>query len=213
LPKPVTASAFQLDLQKKSGDDFVHLYECEFCVPEKADSIQILRVVNKSKTQNPNDWPAVEGIITNYVDTVVWFKAMAENKHGKLNISDKVKWKINDAGIQSFGIFKGMFVIKKPGIHTITAKFGNFSKKLVLFGKTREMKNHENDLDVCFIERLPRLDYDGPNKGLPIEGSNVIWRAHVYNWGKAPVKVRIKSRIRITLLAIQGQQRSQLTNL
>ena len=39
------------------------------------------------------------------------------------------------------------------------------------------------DWCVGWIERTPRLEYDGPGGGLPARGAGVVWRAHVKNYG------------------------------
>jgi hypothetical protein len=51
----------------------------------------------------------------------------------------------------------------------------------------RQYENRAADLDVLYIERLPRIAFDAPNGGWPQAGQQVIWRAHVQNWGEADV--------------------------
>jgi hypothetical protein len=51
----------------------------------------------------------------------------------------------------------------------------------------RDIENNEMDLDVLYVERLPRLNFDGPNGGWPLDGQRVVWRAHIKNWGEKSV--------------------------
>jgi hypothetical protein len=62
------------------------------------------------------------------------------------------------------------------------------------------------DLDVGWISRLPEIEYvvnsSNPRvEGWPAAGSDVTWRAHVRNWGSAPVTATYEWRLDGTLVA------------
>lgn len=47
---------------------------------------------------------------------------------------------------------------------------------------------HDDDIDACWVQRLPSLPYvwgstNATRDGWPAEGSSVVWRAYVKNWG------------------------------
>jgi hypothetical protein len=201
LDKPVTARAMALDIERQGGDDYVHLWQWQFCVPGKLDEkMTTQRVVNRREPQKPVDLET--DTVEVMAGTVVWLTAQGYAGGQPARITDRLVWRADGEGIQPFGIERGMFLVEEPGTYTVTARCADTFEQTVNVVATPRppLANREPDLDVWFIERLPRLGYPSarntdPDAGWPETGSMVIWRAHVYNWGREPVPVWIRWKL------------------
>lgn len=186
LDKPIKASAFRLTIKRITGDDFVHLYEWEFPVEQKIKDMEIL-VLNYA----PRDTNYVQAkkVFTN---TILTLSALAMPETGaKIDVTREVVWNVAEA--EKWMEQPNRYFVTKTGTCVISAEYCGLKKTYeVSVIEPMDYKNdkpsipfmnNKTDLDVLFIERLPRIDYDGPNGGYPEEGLNVVWRAHVRNWG------------------------------
>ena len=201
LDKPVTAKAMALDITRQGGDDYVHLWQWQFCVPGELDRTMTLqRVVNRREPDKPT--PIENKTVEVMAGTVVWFKAQGSAGGQPADIGDRLVWRATGAdrarrdGIVPFGMEPGMFLVALPGHYTITARCADTFEQSVQIDATPRypFDNREPDVEVLYIERLPRLDYPpadnkDPDAGWPAKGSDVVWRAHVYNWGTKPMPV------------------------
>lgn len=183
LPASVKAKALQLDLKRLEGDDYVHIFDLQLCVPGKAEGLRIYRSTDRrdSAKTMPTDQP-----IEVPVDTVLKFGAAATVNGSNQDVTDAIQW--SSSALKPFGAAKGEFLVGKPGEQTLEAKYGSGSKSIKVVGLPREVKNKGFDIDILYIERTPRIAYDGPNKGLPKPGQTVKWIGHVHNWSAIPVK-------------------------
>ena len=188
--QPVTGRAFELEVLRRSGDDYVHIAEWEFCRPGKVDRLVIERVTDRRQAGTEKGIEDVKGTVSKPVNTVVWFRVRATASGTALEINDDVLFEALDQGVRPFGDARGQFLIRETGTHRIRVRYGQFEEIIRVEGLQRFTGNRENDVEIWYIERLPRIDYDGPNEGLPNPGDGVIWRGHVYNWGKESVRVR-----------------------
>lgn len=189
FPKPVTAQAFRLDTRRKRGDDYVHISEIQFCRPGTLDAIEIRRVIDRRAADQPEGQESVDDAIEIWEKTIVWLKATGRAGDVDIELAEKVTWTAGD-GLEPWGDEPGMFHVKRAGEYTLTARVDDFARNITILAKPRNLRNREPDLDVLFVERLPRIDFDGPNGGWPEEGSDITWRAHVYNWGVETVPAR-----------------------
>ncbi len=185
-----TAKAVELTLKRLEGDDYVHLFEAEFCQPAKVTGLTIRRVLDRRDPTGPKGWVEVGGSLPAPVQTVVALHARAEAGKTVLPADKELTWECGDKGIRRFGREPGSFLVVKPGKHTLTAKYGSYTRTIEVVGTPRKVANREPDLDVLFIEKTPRLNYDAPNGGWPKEGQLVKWVAHTMNWGEKPVRAR-----------------------
>ncbi len=181
------ARAFRLTIHRLTGDDYVHIHEWEFPVEQKLKDLEVM-VLNyfpREKELKPAEWL--------FQNTVMTLRAWAVPESGpKLEVTNDVKWVVSRG--QPWMDTPGRFHIEKPGPLDITAKYlGSETTASIDVIEYKDFKgekpvvdftNNHDDIDVLFIERLPKIDYDGPNGGWPEESSTVTWRAHVYNWGK-----------------------------
>jgi len=195
LPTPVTARAVQLDVRRLTGDDYVHICELQLCQPGRVERVRIQEVIDRRQADAPAGRRDVTGPITRLVDSVVWLKAAVVAGGVQLPADDEVRWEPQGDGLVPFGTERGMFLIRAPGEHRLVARGGDFEPVLTVVGEPRAIRNRRPDVEIFFIERLPRLDYPpadsrDPRAGWPAEGSPVTWRAHLYNWGERPVRVR-----------------------
>lgn len=193
--EPVTARAFRLDTTRKEGDDYVHISEMQFCRPGQVEDIVLHRVVDRRMADQPQGQEPVDGPIETWVQTVVWIKAAGIAGGATLELADNVAWEALDAGVEPFGQEKGMFLLTEPGAHRVRVKTGDFEKTITLVAKPRQLLNREPDIEIAYIERLPRIDYppadnEDPRAGWPKPGAEVTWRGHLYNWGTSAVDAR-----------------------
>ncbi len=201
LDRKVTAKAMALDLKRQGGDDYVHVWQWQFCVPGRLDeTMTIRRATNRRNAAEQQE--VRDGRVEVMAQTVVWLTATGSAGGKPADIGDRIVWRAGGAdaaagdGIEPFGAEKGMFLVKAAGESTVTARCADtFEESVTIVGTPRPpLENREPDLDVWYIERLPRLDYPSadntdPEAGWPKAGSTVTWRAHVYNWGREPVPV------------------------
>lgn len=190
LPSPVKVRALELNLKRLEGDDYVHIFELQLCVPGKAEGLRIYRHTDRrdaSKTA-PADKP-----IEVPVDTVVKLSAVASVNGSDQEVTDQIVWKSRD--IKPFGVAKGEFLVSKAGSQELIARYGKEQKVVRIVGLPRTVTNKGFDLDINYIERTPRLAYDAPNGGLPRPGQPVKWIGHVWNWSAIPVKFTYEWKI------------------
>ena len=190
LAKPTRARVLRLDVLRTSGDGYVHIAEWEFCKPGKVDGLRIQRITDRRTAIEAAKLTAVDEPIVVAEQTVVWLHAEAVAGEATLDVGREVEWEALDDGVAVFGEEPGVFVVKTAGEHKIRARWGETEQVIVVVGTAREMVNREPDVEVLYIERLPRIGYDAGNEGLPEVGSEVVWRGRVYNWGVHDVKVR-----------------------
>lgn len=187
LDEPVTVGALELHILRQGGDDYVHLWEIQFCEPGRIDGMRIERVKERRQAVGEEGRVVVEGPVEKPVDTVVWFKAKAIVKGEEADVDADVQWQSHSPGLVPFNDQPGFFHVTAVGEHKLTITQGDFTQTITVIGTPRELSNRKPDIEVLFIQRLPEIPYDGPNGGLPEVGAEIVWRAHVYNWGTAPV--------------------------
>ena len=192
LAKPLQVKALQLDVKRITGDDYVHIFEWQLCVPGKAEGLTIKRLTDRRDSEKAT---VVDSPLDVYVDTVIKFAGSAQVNGFGQDVTDGLQWKQLTTGVKPFGSSKGEFVVTKPGKQTILAQYGNEKKEIVLNGLERKVENKQFDIDVTYIERTPRIDFDGPNGGLPKVGSPVKWIGHVWNWSAIPVRFTYEWRV------------------
>ncbi len=178
--KKIKATAFRLTVKRITGDDYVHVRDWEFPIETRLKDLEVLILNYYPRDSNLRHATEI------YENTVITLKATAVPEKGpKLTVTPEVKWTVDG---ELWMKKPGRYMIKKPGTVRIVAEYGGLKKIHELKVNPTVFENHETDLDVLYIERLPRLDYDGPNGGWPEDGSTVTWRAHVRNWGSERFK-------------------------
>jgi len=182
LAKPIHAKAIQLDLKRLEGDDYVHIFDLQLCVPAKAEGLRISRNIDR---RDPEKLQPTEALIEVPIDTVIKLSGFAKANGKEHDVTDAIEWK--SSMVKPYGSKRGEFLVSKPGRQVIEAQYGGLLRKVEVVGSPREVRNRSFDLDVLYIERTPRMAYDGPNKGLPKPGQTIKWIGHVQNWGASPV--------------------------
>lgn len=192
--EPVTARAFRLETTRYEGDDYVHIAEFQFCRAGEVDDVIVRRVTDRRRPVEAAGQTIVTGPIETWEQTVVWLKPTGKVGDMSIEIDRDVTWVPLDDGIEPFGSEAGMFVLTGTGEQRLQLRCGAYEQTITLIGKPRTLKNRQPDVEVAFIERLPRIDYPAtdntdPRAGWPAVGSDVTWRGHLYNWGTEPVAV------------------------
>ena len=186
---PVSASAFRIDTTRKEGDDYVHFYAIQFLQP-----VTVTKLIGDYKIrQEHGGEPAVYEPLTmestRAVDSLLNVRVRAVTSLGITNDVTAL------ADIKYASKFARPFnggprlELTKPEKIKVSIRLGDMKKHGVVTVTPRPVLNNQNDIDVLFVERLPRIDFDGPNGGWPTNGQPVVWRAHVKNWGEKNVRV------------------------
>lgn len=169
-------------------------------------TIQIERVTNRRNPNGAGGFTNVGNLIEVHEQTVLWLRAR-NPATGRVQVAGArgAQWTISGSSVVKWGNEPGFFLADKPGQATLTVRFAGQQRSVKVNVLPREIQNRHEDVDVWFIERLPRINFDGPNDGLPVPGSQVTWRAHVFNWGKSPAPVRYTWRLNGEVVA-QGER-------
>ncbi|MBK9119728.1 MAG: hypothetical protein IPM18_09030 [Phycisphaerales bacterium] len=198
--EPQTIRALQFDVRRQGGDDFVHVYEIELCRPGAVERLMIERISSRRQAISPATARPVEELIEVPVQTVVALGARAAAGDAVLEVGNEVRWESRSPGVELWLDKPGEFLVTAEGQHEVVAKYGDFTETIQVVGTPRRVRNREADVEIWYIERLPRIDYDGPNAGLPVEGQEVTWRGHLYNWGRGAVRVEYEWKLNETIL-------------
>ena len=163
LERPAHARLVRLNAERMTGDDYLHLNEWTLIADE-----------------------TVTGLVVEPVDqTLAQFSRMAYQAFTididgiPADVTDQVDWSSTDEQVATVDA-TGLVSALAPGVTVITATLDTLST-----GGDLEVVPYVPlpvDLDVTYIERTPRYDYDAPTNN-PAPGDRVTFRGHVRNWG------------------------------
>lgn len=180
----VTYSSFRLDVRRVEGDD-VRIAEWELLGPVTPKELKVDYKVRTSHgdgekaVYRPLDQTAERPVDSLFIPHVLVAcdDGRAFDATGIAKVSSKSK------GVGKWEISPNL-VMTRPGNAAVVVEVAGLRSTGTIRVTPRPYKNSEPDLDVLWIERLPRIDFDAPNGGWPKPGQKVIWRAHVQNWGR-----------------------------
>jgi hypothetical protein len=194
LSRPVRARIFVLDTRRLAGDDYVHIFEWQFCRVIPAETLR-LEAVPQRPEWKPSSLIASGGVIR--------LRAIAAAQGVEVDVTRKARF----FG-QGFRPYRRAYPneLLAPKIQenetrevNLQASYARLSASLPVKIQGWERKNQRTDLDVLFIERLPRLDYDAPDRGngpgWPAEEQSVEWVAHIRSYGAEARKVAYEWRL------------------
>jgi hypothetical protein len=160
LASPVTVQRLRLTGERLTGDNYVHLDEWHIVGDLTINSIAVSpasatvrQFQQKRFTANATD---VEGIVRDFSNRVTWAST-------------------NEAAatVDASGLATAVGV----GSAGIRASLGSLSSQGTLVVQAAGVR----DLDVTYIERTPRYNYDAA-KNNPAPGDLVTFRGHIKNW-------------------------------
>jgi hypothetical protein len=157
---PRAARIVRLIAERLAGDDYVHLNEWEI-----HGAITLLDI-----SVAPSSLSLLQGQTGKLTATG------GTATGASLDLSTRVQWVSSNpdtAPVDS----SGRVTAQSPGQADVTASLGGLSDTASV-----AVNPEPCDLDVLFIERSPRYDYDAP-KNRPAPGDPVVFTAHVRNWG------------------------------
>lgn len=182
LSRPVRAKVFVLDTRRLVGDDYVHIFEWQFCRLVPAESLK-LETVPQRPEWKPGSLFASGGVVR--------LRAVASAQGVEMDVTGKARF--SGKGFRPYrrGFPNELLAPKveenETREATLQATFGRLSASLSVKIEGWERKNRRTDLDVLYIERLPRVDYDAPDRGNGpgwlAEGERVEWVAHIRSYG------------------------------
>jgi len=171
----VKTKVIQLSARRTTGDNYVHISDWKLYSEVTIDSLAFL---NKSDSLLVGE--AVNAIVTSYDKS----SKMSYNFPSvviKYTSSDQTIATVNDAG---------RITPLKPGVFTLIASYNGItaSKKFIV---TKD--GQTPDLTVCYIKRLPEIDYVTNSTqpkidGWPAVNQDILWRAYVKNWSGDTLK-------------------------
>jgi hypothetical protein len=177
-----------LNARRITGDDYVHLYEWEFLEPGPAGILRITCVEEgpglTARTGLKSD-PLPADLAH---PCTVWLRAVLDRLNGNtVEVTSRCTWLAGPGGVLESMEQVGSFASLRPGETHVTAEgFGMQADYAVRIGE-RSFENRAPDLDVGFIERFPKYDFDAP-RGWPAPGDEVRFRATVLWWGEETVE-------------------------
>ncbi len=172
LSKPLTAKIFRFEVKRLEGDDFVHFFSLHFLVPGQLTTLKL----NAPAAETP-------------MNSVLRFTASAATSTGlTLDVTSDAKFTVSPSANELFRTNNAVW-FRESGKATITAKVGDLTQSADVTVLPGSVTNDKFDLDVLFIERTPRINYDANRKtgGWPAKGQRVEWVAHLKSWGKRDI--------------------------
>ena len=165
----ISKKIIRLTAHKVTGDDYVHLNEWQLTVEAQVDE---LHFANGSET-----------ILEGFSKTL-----SVSGKDNTMNLSfpmenDWLEWSSSDetvAVVSAGGVLTGVVA----GNCFVEAVFGATD---VTLDVTVTADTNAPDIGICYIKRLPEMDYvehssDPAEEGWPAVGQMIQWRAYVKNW-------------------------------
>jgi hypothetical protein len=194
LSRPIRARVFVLDARRLVGDDYVHLFEWQFCRLVPAETLR-LETIPQRPEWKPGSIFASGGVVK--------LRAIAGAKGVEMDVTEKARF--SGQGFRPYRRgFPGELLapqVKENETREalLQANYSGLSSSLPVKIQGWERKNQHTDLDVLYIERLPRLDYDAPDRGngpgWPAEGQRVEWVAHIRSYGAATRNLAFEWRL------------------
>lgn len=187
LTNEITASAFQIKTQRNGGDDYVHFYAWQILEPVQVTNITVDYKIRPEHGPEKAIYEPLTESSTRLEDSLLDFRVHAVTDSGKkYDITDDADITISGKNTHPFG---DKIHATAPGKVDVTVNAAKCTKKGTITVLPRTLKNTKPDIDVLFVERLPRIDFDAENGGWPTNNQPVVWRAHVKNWGTKPAEI------------------------
>jgi hypothetical protein len=160
LASPVTVQRLRLTGERLTGDNYVHLDEWHIVGDLTINSVAVVPTQATVRQYQQQRFTAhatdVEGIVRDFSNRVAWSSTNeAAAKVDATGLASAV-------GVGSAGIRAALGSLSGQGTLTVQAP-------------------GQRDLDVTYIERTPRYDYDAV-KNNPAPGDLVTFRGHIKNW-------------------------------
>jgi hypothetical protein len=185
----ITASAFRLDAERLEGDDYVHFFAWQFLKPVQIRSLIADYKIRQEHIVEPAIYEPLTMNGTRPVNSLLNMRVRAVTADGVTNdVTNLADIKYDYSHAKPFNGGPRIELIQPEEIR-VSVRLGTMKKHGKITVVPRETVNKHDDIDVMFVERLPRIAYDAPNGGWPTNGQPVTWRAHVKNWGTRPAKV------------------------
>lgn len=189
LDEPVSARVWRLWIHRTKGDDYVHVYEWQFARMVPAEGVRIEMVPARP------EWKPSETIPDG---GVVRMRAYAFAGDVSIEVTNLGRWVADgfvawpEGGANAFRAVTD----DKASLRFVA---GNLSAEKTFEIRAIPNSNTRPDIDLLFIERLPRIDYDAPDlgngPGWPAEGSDVRWVAHIRSRNNPPATIGYEWRV------------------
>ncbi|MCA1948144.1 MAG: hypothetical protein LDL56_07715 [Armatimonadetes bacterium] len=186
LGQAARGRVFRLWTRRLEGDDYVHVFDWHPVRRAPAESLRIVRVPNRPEWQ-PSDRVASEGIVR--------VRAFASAQGAESDVTDRVRW--SGVGFRRWRDgWQAKRVEEGSEKASLVATAGPLKATLELTVFAYPRLHRRTDVGVLHIERLPRMDYDAPDRGngpgWPAEGERVVWRAWVVSHHRPARDVRYR---------------------
>jgi hypothetical protein len=163
LPAPDTASYVRLTVERLAGDNFVHIYEWEITGDVTLQSLDVTPPVLELEATDTAQL-AAKGIAAGGVQYAV---------------NNLVAWGSSNPAAATVDT-GGMVTALAAGQTQVTATLQDLQDASQV--TVTSFEPEPIDLDVTYIARTPRYNYDAA-KNNPASGDSVTFEAHVRNWG------------------------------
>lgn len=183
--EPMEVQSWYLSAKRITGDDYVHLYEWEFLEPGEPGLLSITCrehgefITNIKGDVLPED-------LTHPCHIRLRAVLKKEGRPDR-DVTGECEWEADQSGMLVPLEEPGRFRSIEPGRGKVIARFMDQEAVFPLMLKLRRLENRALDLDVGFIERFPKHDYDA-SKGWPASGDATTFQAAVIGWGADEVE-------------------------
>ena len=176
-PYEFKAKYFQLHVQRLQGDDYVHVYEWQFCKLEKPDGIAIERIPARPEWK-PSNRVSSGGLVR--------VKAWLTKGDKKIPAPEHVSWSgeyFKREPQLTGNAWQAVEVSNEVKVGKIKCSFGDLKTEFPIEIHPYDKGVIRKDANVLFIEKTPHMNYDNQDKGgglgYPSPGESVTWVAHV----------------------------------
>lgn len=188
LSQPVTAKAFHLKATREAGDDFVHFYALQSLAPVEVTNICVTYKIRPEHGPEQAIYEELTHESTRQEDALLDIRVRAVTADGTMyNVTEHADIRVHGPDCAVPWMDTDKYHLFAPGEVKVSVRAAGHTRHGVITVTPRERTHTKKDIEVLYVERLPRIDFDGPNGGWPTNGQPVIWRAHVQNWGTTPV--------------------------
>ncbi len=186
---PVRAKVWRLWVKRTKGDDYVHVYEWQFATMAPAEGVRIEMIPARPEWK-PSDVVPDGGVVR--------MRAYAFLGGASVEVTSRGRWETEGFVAWPAG---GENAFRAVAAEKATLRFvaGNLTAEKSFDIKEIPSTNVRPDIDLLFIERLPKISFDasdvGNGPGWPAEGSSARWVAHIRARNNPPALIPYEWRV------------------
>jgi hypothetical protein len=187
LGKPLRARAFRLEVNRLVGDDYVHIEDWQFARLVPATGLRIGTLPARPEYAESTIVPS---------GGVVRLRAFALGAGVEQDVTERVAWTTEGLSRWPEGGAEAWIAgrVERPETAIARVSVASLTAERAFAIEPWSRSNTRADLDVLFLEKTPRRNYDAPDRGngpgWPADGEEIVWLAHVRSHHREARNVR-----------------------